>query len=93
MGDTQWGVGYTSSLNQPVEAVQPGPPIAGGNADVFIKKVSNGFIVNIGCKVLIAKTWEEVSEGLALYFKDSNAARIKYCQDEKPTKALKPRRK
>lgn len=58
--------------------------------DVIINKVSNGFIVRIGCKVFVAKTWAEVSEALALYWKNPNAARAKYCEDEV---ALKPNKR
>lgn len=57
-------------------------------SEVIINKVSNGFVMRIGCKVLVARTWKEVSEGLALYFKDPNTARMKYCEDEHA--ALKP---
>lgn len=51
--------------------------------DVEVKKVSNGFILRVGCKTFIAKTWEEASVGLSLYFKDPNAARKQYCEDER----------
>lgn len=34
---------------------------------VKIEKVANGFILTVGCKTLIAKTWKEVSEGLEAF--------------------------
>lgn len=51
--------------------------------DVRITRVSNGFCISVGCKMFVAKTWTEVSTGLALYYKDPDAARKKYCEDEK----------
>ena len=48
--------------------------------EVDIKKVDNGFIVIIGCKTLVAKTWKEVSDGLDLYWKDPEKAEKKYCK-------------
>jgi hypothetical protein len=59
------------------QAVAPTPHFN----DVRINKAANGFIVYVGCKVLVAKTWKEVSDGLALYFKDPAAAQKKYCKE------------
>lgn len=49
--------------------------------EVIIRKAENGFIVQVGCKTFVAKTWAEASGGLANYFKDPTAARKKYCKD------------
>ena len=51
--------------------------------EVQIAKVSNGFIIRVGCKTFVSKTWDEAAVGLSLYFKDPNAARKQYCEDEK----------
>lgn len=48
--------------------------------DVNISKVSNGFIVNIGCKTLVAKIWKEVADGLELYWNDPKKAEEIYCK-------------
>ena len=47
--------------------------------DVNIKKVANGFIVNIGCQTFVTKTWLEASTGLAEYWTDPVAAEKKFC--------------
>ena len=36
--------------------------------DITISKVANGFIVHIGCQTLVGKDWDEVSNGLDLYW-------------------------
>lgn len=64
------------------QLMAPIPETPTQTGDVIINKVSNGFVVRVGCKALVAKTWQEVSEGLALYWKHPDAARLKYCQDE-----------
>jgi len=51
-----------------------------GGYKVFIRKVENGFIVEIGCKTFVANTWSKASEGLELYFKDPDAAWKKYVE-------------
>jgi len=56
----------------------PQPAYDPGTQDVTIRKASNGFIVTVGCKTFVAKTWEEVSTGLKLYFNDPAAAEKKY---------------
>jgi len=63
--------------NQPVMAIPASP-----YQTVGITKVSNGFIVYVGCKTFIAKTWTDVSEALALYYNNPEEARAKYCEDE-----------
>ena len=47
--------------------------------DAIIKRVSNGFIVLVGCKTLVAKTWDEVSEGLESYWDNPKEAERRYC--------------
>ena len=66
-------------------------PTAVLETSVRISKVSNGFIIMIGCKTFVMRTWKEVNEGLTLYWKDPNAARMKYCEDD--AKALTPRKR
>lgn len=61
----------------------PTPTGISSGFDVQIVKASNGFIIRVGCKAFVAKTWEEASAGLSLYFRDPNAARKQYCEDEK----------
>lgn len=47
---------------------------------VEIRRADNGFIVKVGCKVLVAKTWDEASKGLALYWKSPAKAEKLYCK-------------
>lgn len=47
--------------------------------DAIIKKVTNGFIVNIGCQTFVSKDWQEISDGLTEYWKDPIAAEKKFC--------------
>jgi len=46
---------------------------------VKINRVANGFVLEIGCKTLVAKTWDEAADGLREYWKDPVAAEKKYC--------------
>lgn len=57
--------------------------------EVTINKVSNGFVIRIGCRILVAKTWQEVSQGLSLYWKNPEAARNRYFPEDKMKGALK----
>jgi hypothetical protein len=50
--------------------------------EIIINKAANGFIVRVGCKVLVFKSWQELREALGLYLKNPTAARKKYCSDE-----------
>lgn len=68
--------------NQPCQA-EAVPTPSTQLYDVQIKRVANGFIASIGCKVFIAKTWIELSAGLDMYWKDPQGARKQYCEDEK----------
>jgi hypothetical protein len=64
---------------------QTGIPTPAANAaiiglrEVTTRKVANGFIVKIGCQTFVAKTWNEVSLGVAEYWKDPIAAERKFC--------------
>lgn len=81
----------------PYQPQYPGQPMPAGSLaveapawyDVQIKKVSNGFIAQVGCKTFVAKTWAELSTALAVYFKDPAKARRLYCEDEPKLRALK----
>lgn len=50
--------------------------------EIVINRVSNGFVVRVGCKTLVFKTLDELIDAMRLYYKDQNAARMKYCLDE-----------
>ena len=56
-------------------------PVAPRNQcrDASIRKVANGFILQVGCQTFVSRTWEEASVGLAEYWKDPVAAERKYC--------------
>jgi hypothetical protein len=58
----------------------PMPTCGPANYDVRIRRVENGFIVEVGCKTFVASNWNEVSEGLRLYYKDPEAAQKLYCR-------------
>lgn len=45
---------------------------------VQIQKVANGFIVTVGCTMLVGKTWEEVSKGLKMYWENPEKAQKEY---------------
>ena len=64
----------------PRGATLVGPETAGENPffDVIIQKVANGFIIRVGCKTFIAKTWVEASTGLAEYWENPQKAEKKY---------------
>jgi len=47
---------------------------------VKIEKVSNGFIVKVGCKTFVETTWDKVSKALDLYWKDPAKAEKRYCK-------------
>jgi len=60
---------------------QPAVPIS--HFDIILKKVENGFIVNIGCKTFVSQKWDEVADGLKLHFEDPQAAYKKYVDVKK----------
>ncbi len=45
-----------------------------------IEKVANGFIIVVGCKTLVAKTWDEAARGLGEYWDNPAEAEKKYCK-------------
>jgi hypothetical protein len=49
--------------------------------NALIKRVANGFILEIGCKTFVAKNWLEASKGLGEYWKNPKAAEKKYCAE------------
>lgn len=68
-----------ANQNQAVEAPTQATP---GYGDAHIEKVQNGFLITIGCKRFVMHTWKEVSDGLELYWKDPQKARVIYCPEE-----------
>ena len=51
-----------------------------GHSTVKIDKVSNGFIVEIGCKKFVAEDWDKLAKKLGDYWKDPVAAEKKYAK-------------
>ena len=51
--------------------------------EVRINRVENGFIVHVGCKTFVAHTWDEVSDGLYLFYEDPRAAYDKFVRKKK----------
>lgn len=47
---------------------------------VEIMKADNGFIVQVGCKIFVADTFEKVSEGLSKYYKNPRGTEKEYCK-------------
>lgn len=47
---------------------------------VEIKKVTNGWIVRVGCRVFVSTSWDDISSGLKEYYNDPQAAQKKYCE-------------
>ena len=45
---------------------------------VTIKKVNNGFIVEVGCKTFVSVRWQDVASALANYWTDPNEAEKMY---------------
>ena len=46
---------------------------------VNILKVENGWVITIGCKTFVSKEWQEISDGLKLYFENPEEAERKFC--------------
>lgn len=65
-------------IGRPTEVI-PRPETSNAHREVGIRKVANGFIVNVGCQTFVARTWAEASDGLDLYWCDPELARRKYC--------------
>jgi hypothetical protein len=77
------GIMPVNTPEQPREPNFPELAATANCADIVIKKVSNGFIIHVGCKTFVTRTWVEAYTGLDLYFKDPSSARTIYCEDEK----------
>ena len=64
------------------QGMEPCVPETGyGGHKVYIRKVENGFIIEVGCKTFVADTWAKVSKGLELYFRDPGTAYKEYIRD------------
>jgi hypothetical protein len=52
----------------------------GGNKmnEVTITKVTNGFIIKVGCMTLVSKSWKEISSELEKFWKDPQGMQEKY---------------
>ncbi len=61
-------------IREAEEVAPPSQPYSNAN----VRKVENGFILEIGCKTFVAKNWEEASTGLKEYWDDPRAAQKKY---------------
>lgn len=72
-------VGCLAPGAQGGEPIGLGLPGMGG-LSANIRKVANGFIVEIGCQTFVSKDWTEVSLGLAEYWENPEKARRKYCK-------------
>lgn len=56
------------------------PTVTPTNRQVKIDKVTNGFIVEIGCKKFVAEDWKSLASKLAEYWEDPVKAEKKYCK-------------
>ena len=54
--------------------------------EVTIRKVTNGFIIHVGCKTFVSTRWGEVALGLGEYWTDPVAAERKYIVHENSIK-------
>lgn len=68
-----------ATLEPPIACNEVPQPTGPRHRDVQIKRVANGFVLNIGCQTFVAKTWDDASDGLRDYWKDPVAAEKKYC--------------
>ena len=46
---------------------------------ITIRKVTNGFIVEVGCRTFVKENWRDVVEGITKYWKDPMEAEKEYC--------------
>jgi len=51
--------------------------------EVKIEKVSNGFIIKVGCLTLVSTSWKEISKGLEEYWEDPEKAEEKFKKKHK----------
>ena len=77
MADGMVGLAHQVHQVPPQEACQP---VMAMPMEIQICMAENGFMVYIGCKIFVGKTWAEVSTGLGEYFKDPSKAEKKYCK-------------
>jgi len=73
-----------SHLYQPI-APPPGPPQPTERLHqlVTIEKVTNGFIIRVGCKTFVGTNWTEVAAGLAIYWDEPAKAERMYCKERR----------
>ena len=72
-------------VETPRESAEPQDPpnqpvVTSRYNDTVIKKVTNGFIVVIGCQTFVSKEWKEIADGLAEYWQDPRKAEKKFCK-------------
>ena len=48
-------------------------------APAHIDKVENGFIIKVGCKIFVSRSWTEVADALGQYWDNPIAAEWKFC--------------
>jgi hypothetical protein len=60
------------------EMPMPSTARPGFHQEVVISKVANGFVIRIGCKTFVAKSWAEVAGGLGEYWENPTQAEKKY---------------
>lgn len=58
-------------------------PVSSYPKEFTIKRADNGFIVTIGCKVVVFTNKKELFDAMDLYFKDPKKAEEKYITKEK----------
>jgi len=78
-------IGNTERTNNEVrpgrrEQDTPPMPMTEIYRNVSIRKVANGFIVEVGCRTFVFREWAEVAAALAEYWIDPVAAEKKYCK-------------
>lgn len=71
----------TMAVDEKPEPMSLAEPINTGKMfyDVKISKVTNGFIVKVGCQTFVEKTWDAIAAALSEYWKDPSAAQKKFC--------------
>ena len=75
MAETKCGEDYSGYL------ITNTPTIVGQKFhQVKIDRVTNGFIIEIGCKKFVHTDWDKLAKKLGEYWKDPVAAEKKYCQ-------------
>ena len=67
---------YLTSVPEGAPGMNPTPAFQ----DVVIKKVDNGFILEIGCKTFVETDWGRVAMGLDFYWRDPVGAEKHFCK-------------